>query len=66
MATRKQYLLRLDPALWTVIEKWAADDLRSVNAQIEYLLRAAVRSRRGGRATAPAAPSPASAGEGGG
>ena len=64
MATRKQYLLRLDPALWTVIEKWAADDLRSVNAQIEYLLRAAVRSRRGGRAAA-AAPSPASAGEGG-
>ncbi len=48
MATRKQYLLRLDPALWTAIEKWAADDLRSVNAQIEYLLRAAVRSRRGG------------------
>ena len=66
MATRKQYLLRLDPALWTVIEKWAADDLRSVNAQIEYLLRAAVRSRRGGRATGAAAPSPADAGEGGG
>ncbi len=66
MATRKQYLLRLDPALWAAIEKWAADDLRSVNAQIEYLLRAAVRSRRGGGAAAAAAPSPASAGEGGG
>ena len=61
MATRKQYLLRLDPALWTAIEKWAADDLRSVNAQIEYLLRAAVRSRRGGGALAP---SPGSAGRG--
>ena len=59
MATRKQYLLRLDPALWTAIEKWAADDLRSVNAQIEYLLRAAVRSRRGGGA-GPAAPPPSS------
>ena len=63
MATRKQYLLRLDPALWTAIEKWAADDLRSVNAQIEYLLRAAVRSRRGGGGAA-AAPSPGSAGRG--
>jgi len=64
MATRKQYLLRLDPALWTAIEKWAADDLRSVNAQIEYLLRAAVRSRRGGGAAAGLTPSPGSAGRG--
>ena len=48
MAERKQFLLRLDPALWADLERWAADDLRSVNAQIEYLLRAAVRSRRGG------------------
>lgn len=51
MVDRKQFLLRLDPALWADLEKWAADELRSVNAQIEYLLRAAVRSRgreRGG------------------
>jgi hypothetical protein len=52
MAERKPFLLRLDPALWADLEKWAADELRSVNAQIEYLLRAAVQSRRGGRASA--------------
>ncbi len=53
MAVRKQYLLRIDPELWAEIEKWAADELRSVNAQVEYVLREAVRRRgRGG----PAAP----------
>jgi len=58
MADRKQFLLRLDPALWADLEKWAADELRSVNAQIEYLLRAAVQDRRRGRATArPPVPS---------
>jgi hypothetical protein len=58
MADRKQFLLRLDPALWADLEKWAADDLRSVNAQIEYLLREAVRDRKGGRAASrPPAPS---------
>ena len=50
MAARKQYLLRIDPALWGEVEKWAADELRSVNAQVEYILRDAVRRRRGGRA----------------
>jgi hypothetical protein len=50
MAARKQYLLRIDPALWAEVEKWAADELRSVNAQVEYILRDAVRRRRGGRA----------------
>jgi hypothetical protein len=44
---RKQFLLRIDPELWQELEKWAADDLRSVNAQIEWLLRDAVRQRRG-------------------
>ncbi len=53
MAKRKQFLLRTDPALWAELEKWAADDLRSVNAQIEYLLREAVRRRRGCPAPAP-------------
>jgi hypothetical protein len=43
---RKQFLLRIDPALWNDLERWAADDLRSVNAQIEWLLREAVRKRR--------------------
>ncbi len=47
---RKQFLLRIDPELWKELEKWAADDLRSVNAQIEWLLREAARTRRGGRA----------------
>jgi len=50
MAARKQYLLRVDPDLWAEVEKWAADELRSVNAQVEYILRDAVRRRRGGRA----------------
>ena len=47
---RKQYLLRVDPELWRELEKWAGDDLRSVNAQVEWLLREAVRKRRGSRA----------------
>ena len=55
MAARKQYLLRIDPELWGEVEKWAADELRSVNAQVEYILRDAVRRRRGGRAAGDAA-----------
>ena len=47
---RKQFLLRIDPELWKELEKWAADDLRSVNAQVEWLLREAVRRRGGTRA----------------
>jgi hypothetical protein len=43
---RKSFLLRLPPELWKDIEKWAADELRSVNGQIEYLLRQAVRKRK--------------------
>ncbi|WP_175957412.1 hypothetical protein [Schaalia sp. Marseille-Q2122] len=39
---RKQILLRLDPAVHAALAKWAADDLRSVNAQIEVLLRRAL------------------------
>ena len=42
MAERKAFLLRIDPALWEALEKWAADELRSVNGQIEYLLARAV------------------------
>jgi hypothetical protein len=44
---RKAFLLRLPPDLWKDLEKWAADELRSVNAQIEYVLRQAVAKRRG-------------------
>ena len=51
MAARKAYPLRIDPALYSALERWAADDLRSVNAQIEYLLADAVR--RAGRLPRP-------------
>lgn len=47
MAERKTFLLRIDPGLWADLERWAAADLRSVNAQIEFLLRQAVRKRQG-------------------
>jgi hypothetical protein len=48
MAERKSFLLRIDPALWADLEAWAQDDLRSVNGQIEYLLKQAVAKRKGG------------------
>jgi len=44
---RKAFLLRIPPDLWKDLEKWAADDLRSVNAQIEFLLRQAIVRRKG-------------------
>lgn len=43
---RKAFLLRIDPELWPELESWAADELRSVNGQIEYLLRQAVQKRK--------------------
>jgi hypothetical protein len=43
MAERRSFLLRLDPETFAALQAWAADDLRSVNGQIEYLLRRAVR-----------------------
>jgi hypothetical protein len=43
MAERKKLLLRLDPEVHAALARWAADDLRSVNAQIEYALRLALR-----------------------
>jgi hypothetical protein len=49
MAERKAFLLRIDPALWAELEAWAADELRSVNGQIEYLLKQAVARRKGPR-----------------
>ncbi|WP_163509651.1 hypothetical protein [Fodinicola acaciae] len=42
MADRKSLLLRLDPAVHDALAKWAADELRSTNAQIEFLLRRAL------------------------
>ena len=43
---KKQVLLRLSPSLWNELAKWADDDFRSINGQIEYLLAEAVRNRR--------------------
>lgn len=43
---RKAFLLRLDPKLYKELERWAQQELRSVNGQIEYLLRDAVERRR--------------------
>jgi hypothetical protein len=49
LTPRKQFLLRIDPELWKELERWAAADLRSVNAQVEWLLREAVRRQRARR-----------------
>jgi hypothetical protein len=45
VAERKAYLLRIDPQLWDDIERLATAELRSVNGQIEYLLREALEAR---------------------
>jgi hypothetical protein len=47
MAESKRFLLRLNPDLFEALRRWAEDDLRSINAQIEYLL--ADQARRAGR-----------------
>ena len=54
MAERKPFLLRLDPETFAALQRWAADDLRSVNGQVEFLLRRALQdcgtaAGRGGR-----------------
>lgn len=56
MGDRKAFLLRIDPALWAELEAWAADELRSVNGQIEYVLKQAVAKRKGG--SGPQRPEP--------
>jgi hypothetical protein len=61
---RKTFLLRVDPLLWRDIEGWAADELRSVNGQIEFILREAVRRRRKSGGDDPGSRDPA-AGPGG-
>ena len=54
MATKKQFPLRLDPKLYAALERWAADEFRSANAHMEFLLRDAVR--RAGRLKDPDSP----------
>jgi len=51
VSQRKRFPLRLDPRLYDVLERWAAEELRSVNAQIEMLLRD--QARRAGRLPEP-------------
>lgn len=57
MAERKQYPLRIDSEVWSAVQRWAADDFRSVNAQVEWILRDALRRsgrlRADGAASAP-------------
>ncbi len=66
MAERKPFLLRLDPETFAALQAWAADDLRSVNGQVEFLLRRALREAgRLGRGRARAGPG-AGTGAGGG
>jgi hypothetical protein len=45
MKSRKSFLLRLDPALYDALERWAEQELRSVNGQIEFVLKQAVLAR---------------------
>jgi hypothetical protein len=52
VADRKPFLLRIDSSVLEGVQRWANDDLRSLNAQIEYLLRESLR--RAGRAARPA------------
>lgn len=44
---RKQYPLRIDPEIWEAVQQWAADEMRSTNGQVEWMLRDALR--RAGR-----------------
>jgi hypothetical protein len=47
MKERKAFLMRIDPALWAELEAWAQDELRSVNGQVEMILKQAVAKRKG-------------------
>jgi hypothetical protein len=62
MAERKSFLLRIDASLWSEVERLAAEELRSANGQVEYLLREALRRR--GRAAGTATGDSAVAGAG--
>ena len=49
MKERKAFLMRIDPALWAELESWAQTELRSVNGQVEMILRQAIRKRMGSK-----------------
>lgn len=44
---KKSFLLRMDPDLFSELEKWSGDEFRSVNGQVEFILRQAIRKRKG-------------------
>ncbi len=54
MAKKKPFPLRIDEDTWDALKRWSDDDLRSVNAQVEFLLREALR--RAGRLPKPKSP----------
>jgi len=54
MSDKKKFLLRIDPKLYEVLEKWAADEFRSVNAHVEFLLSEAARKAKRLSAKPPA------------
>jgi hypothetical protein len=56
MKSRKAFALRIDPDLFAELEGWAQQEFRSVNGQIEFILREAVRRRRGLRDAATTSP----------
>lgn len=47
MAQKKAIILRIDPKLWKELNMWAKDELRSLNGQVEYVLREAIKKRSG-------------------
>ena len=61
MAERKPFLLRLDPGVYEAMQRWAGDELRSLNAQIEFVLRQGLK--QAGRAPKQRSPESATSGE---
>jgi len=45
MAEKKKFLLRIDESIYNALEKWAADELRSINTQIEYILKETLKQK---------------------
>jgi hypothetical protein len=66
VAQRKAFLLRVPPELYAALEKWAADELRSVNGQIEYLLAQSVKQAGRAKKARPAPAGPDGEDEAGG
>ena len=67
MADRKAFLLRADPAVLEALQRWANDDLRSLNAQIEFVLRRALQAEgrwKEPKDRGPGRPGPAAGSEG--